>query len=124
MQPSQAGQAELTRTLQEALDAASQDLKQCAAGLPFIVRNSSHLPGVTVDVNSEGLCDNILEYLKPKYKGHKVYFSAMYNHQHHVGFGLDNGWKDLLKDIEIAGMQAGFYPVSKGGNHSERIMLC
>ena len=52
-------------------------------------------------------------------------FSAKYNNQHHVGsFGGDRGWKDLMKDIEIAGMQAGFYPVSNGGNHSKRIMIC
>ena len=63
MQLSQAGQTELTRTLQEALVAAPQDLKQLTAGLPFIVRNSSHLPGVAVDVNSKGQCDNILDYL-------------------------------------------------------------
>ena len=63
MQPSQAGHADLTRTLQESLDAASRDLKQWTAGLPFIVRNSSHLPGVAVDVNSKGQCDNILDYL-------------------------------------------------------------
>jgi hypothetical protein len=43
---------------------------------------------------------------------------------HHVGFGGDRGWKDLMKGIEIAGMQAGFYPVSNGGNHSKRIMIC
>ena len=75
MQPSQAGQAELTRTLQEALDAASRDLKKWIAGLPFIIRNSSHLLGVAVDVDSEGQCDNILEYLKPIYKGYKIYLA-------------------------------------------------
>ena len=34
------------------------------------------------------------------------------------------GWKDLLKDIDIAGMQARFYPVRNGGNYSQHIMIC
>ena len=64
MQPLQADQAELTSSLQESLDAALWVPKQWTADLPFIVRNSSqHLPSVAVHVNSEGLCDNILEYL-------------------------------------------------------------
>ena len=84
MQPLEASQAELTRSLQEALDAASQDLNKWTADLPFVVRNSSHqLPGVAANVRSEGICDNILEYLKPMYKGYKIYFSAKYNQQHH-----------------------------------------
>jgi hypothetical protein len=125
MQPLQASQAEVTRSLQNALDAASWDLKQWTASLPFIVRNPTDLPGGAANFATEGLCHNILEYLKPMYKGYKIYFSSKYNNQQpHLAFGGDSGWKDLLKDIEIAGMQAGFYPVSNGGNCSKRIMIC
>jgi hypothetical protein len=42
-----------------------------------------------------------------------------------VGFGRDIDWEDLLKGIEIAGMQVGFYPAtSNGAKYNKHIMIC
>jgi hypothetical protein len=40
-----------------------------------------------------------------------------------VGFDGGKGLEDLLKDIEITGMQVGFFHVANGGNYSKHSMI-
>ena len=112
--------AEVTRSLQEALDAASWDLKHWTAVLPFTIRNT--MGNVVFE---ESRHEKLLEYLKPMYKGHKIYFGAKYDSKHrHFGPDNDEGWKNLLKDIEVVVIPGGFYPISNGGDRSKRVIIC
>jgi MULE transposase domain len=115
--------AATTRSLQEALDSASWNMNHWTACLPFVTRDTSNPTGT----EPESQCGNILEYLKPMYKGFKIYFSAKYNHvDHNSSFNgsSEKGWRELLRDLGVAGMGGGFYPVSNGGHLLKRIIIC
>lgn len=116
----------MTRNLQHASDVASLELKEWTAVLPFITRSEAMYPMGSPDMSiaQDSPCDNILEYVKPMYKGHKIYFSAKYS-VHGKPFGaMDQGWKDLLTDLEGAGMLQGFYPIGNGGSTTKRHIVC
>jgi hypothetical protein len=94
LHPIQVNHSAMTRSLQEALDDALWDLRHWKAALSFVIRNA--FLGNAV---SESPCKNILEYLKPMYKGFKIYLNTKNNKQHMSFEAGDKGWKDLLKDI-------------------------
>ena len=60
--------------IQEALDAASWDLKHWTAILPFDI-SSSDSSGALVDSQ----IPDLFEYAKPMYRGQKVCFAGKYN---------------------------------------------
>ena len=98
--------------IQEALDAASLDLKQCTAILSFVILS---LDIYISTVNSE--ISDLIELHRPMYRGQKVYFAGKYNME-----SVCNGrigslfrwqstcWRQLLMNLELAGMkQQGFH---------------
>ena len=92
----QTSQAAVTKSLQVALDGASKDLKHWRAVIPFLIR-ASHAPGSLLNVPSDSHeCEDILEYLRPMYKGYKIYFSDKYSAS---SISSGGGWKELLKDL-------------------------
>ena len=65
-----------SRTLiQEALDAASLDLKHWTSILPFEISSLDTSGGALVDSQIA----NLLEFVKPMYRGQKIYFPGKYN---------------------------------------------
>jgi hypothetical protein len=116
----QTSQAAVTKSLQVALDGASKDLKHWRAVIPFLIR-ASHAPGSLLNVPSDSHeCEDILEYLRPMYKGYKIYFSDKYS----ASISSGGGWKELLKDLAIAGMQGGFYLIGNGSYKDKHIVVC
>lgn len=110
--------------IQEALDAASLDLKQWTAVLPFVIL-SSDSRGEFVD--SE--IPDLLEFVKPMYRGQKVYFAGKYNTESvrngviGSSFGKEaTSWRQLLTDIELAGIKQGFHLVGNGGGQRRHII--
>jgi hypothetical protein len=82
----------LTKSLQEALDGASRNLKHCRAVLPFLIR-TSHAPGTALNVPSDTHNNkDILEYLQLMYKDYKLCFSDKYSESNSSS---SDGWKDL-----------------------------
>ncbi|KAI2506872.1 hypothetical protein MHU86_7557 [Fragilaria crotonensis] len=72
-----------------------KDLKHWRAVIPFLIR-ASHAPGSLLNVPSDSHeCEDILEYLRPMYKGYKIYFSDKYS----ASISSGGGWKELLKDL-------------------------
>ena len=122
------GGATTTKFLQEALDIASSELREWTAVLPFPIRSLPVIPGADptcMIITPDSHCENLLEYLSPMYTGYKIYFSAKYNSEGMSFCAQDKGWKELLKDIEVAGSLQGFYPISNGGNGSKsRYIVC
>ena len=116
MEPHLAAQ---TRHLQDALDSASFDMNVWTTALPFILRHPTCY-------DAESLCVNILDYVNPIYRNVKLYFSARYNHSDSPSFGNgDKGWKELLNDLERAGMEeAGLNLISNGGHSDTRWIVC
>jgi hypothetical protein len=116
----QTSRAVMTKSLQHALDGASIDLKHWRAVLPFPIR-TSHAPGTELNVSSDThQCEDILEYLKPMYKRYKIYFSDKYC----ASISSGDGWKELLKDLAISGMQGGFYLIGNGSYKDKHIVVC
>ena len=116
----------LTRTLiQDALDAASLDLKQWTAILPFVILSLDR-SGASVD--SE--IPDLLEFLRPMYRGQKIYFAGKYNTESVCNGGIGSlfgrqsmCWRQLLMDLELAGMKQGFHLLGNGGGH-KRCIVC
>lgn len=115
----QTSSATVTRHLQDALDSASLEMNVWTTTLPFIVRQPTCY-------DAESLCVNILEYVNPIYRNFKLYFSARYNHSDAPSFTRgDKGWKELLHDLERAGMEeAGLNLISNGGHCDTRWIVC
>jgi hypothetical protein len=116
-----------TRSIQEAIDKAANELNNWTTALPFTIH--------VFDINShlvEMQCENILKYLDPMYKGTtKIYFANKYNKAHASGrplvsgFGEDSGWNQLLKDLELASLkEGGFYAVSNGSDGNRCVIVC
>ena len=110
--------------IQEALDAASWDLKHWTAILPFDI-SSSDSSGALVDSQ----IPDLFEYAKPMYRGQKVYFAGKYNMESvrnggsGSSFGKEAaGWRELLMDLELAGMKQGFHLVGNGGGQKRHIV--
>ncbi len=71
----QTSHAALTKSLQEALDGASRDLKHWRAVLLFPIR-TLHAIGSALNVPSDSHdCKDILEYMQAMNKGYNIYFS-------------------------------------------------
>jgi hypothetical protein len=88
----QTSHAALTKSLQEALDGASRDLKHWRAVLLFPIR-TLHATGSALNVPSDTHdCKDILEYMQAMYKGYKIYFSDKYSESNSSG---SDGWKEL-----------------------------
>jgi len=111
--------AKVTRHLQDALDSASLQMNDWTTALPFKVRQPTCN-------DAESLCVNILDYVNPIYRNYKLYFSARYNHSDSPSFSHgDKGWKELLNDLERAGMEeAGLNLISNGGHCDTRWIVC
>ncbi len=108
----------LTRTLiQDALHAASLDLKQWTAILPFVIL-SSDKSGASVD--SE--IPDLLEFLRPMYRGQKICFAGKYNMESVCNGGIrslfgrqSTCWRqELLVDLELAGMKQRLHLLGNG----------
>jgi hypothetical protein len=114
-----------TRTLiQDALEAASWELNHWTSILPF---NTSSLDSSGAFVDSE--IPDLLEFVKPMYRGQKVYFAGKYkvesvcNGGSGSSFGKDaTCWRQLLMDLELAGMKQGCHLVGNGGGQKRHII--
>ena len=78
------------------------------------------------DTSSGALVDsqiaNLLEFVKPMYRGQKVYFPGKYNIESVCNGGGGSlfdkdakSWRQLLMDLEDAGMKQGCHLVGNGG---------
>ncbi len=55
------------------------------------------------------------------YKGYKIYFSDKYSESNSSG---SDDWKELLRDLAIAGMQGGFYLIGNDTYKDKHIVVC
>ena len=107
------------------MNGASLVLKQWTAILPFVI-SSSDSSGAFVDCQIPA---DLLEFVKPMYSGQRVYLAWKCNTEsvHNGGIGASFGkeatcWRQLLMDLELAGMKQGCHLVGNGGGRKRRIV--